>query len=166
MRTRNLRSRLLAACVALLPVLLQAGAEGDTAHETPSASQTIPLRLGSVDAVSGNLNLHVPLGPRLPGRLPLGFSWSYSYQDTQNYKNGGNFRPVVWPGGSSSPLTTSVVVNGEGWMFYKQAAPTTGNLPTQAEILALCASDGVDAGQQDADAQHTPNSLITSPIFR
>lgn len=119
-----------------------------------------------MDAVTGNLSLRIPLGPRLPGRIPLGFTWAYDYQDSLLHSSGGNFKPIVWPGGSSSPLSVSVVVSGEQWMFYKQAAPSSGAMPTQAELLALYSALGVDSGEATADAQNTPNSLISSPQWR
>lgn len=149
--------------VFLLPCFCWGGAGGDAKRETPVASQIIPLRLGSVDAVTGNLSIRMPMGPRLPGRIPLGFTWAYDHQDAQMKDVGGNFKPIVWPGGSSSPMTVTVVVNGEPWMFYKQAAPAAGNMPTQSEFLSLCTSLGADSGAAEAENLNSPNSLITNP---
>ena len=57
-----------------------AGSEGDPAHETPLSSRSIKIGMGSVDAVSGDISLRAPIGPRLPGRIPLGFTWSFDNQ--------------------------------------------------------------------------------------
>ena len=51
-----------------------AGTEGDGKREAPSGSYGVGVRYGAVEAVSGALNLRIPLGPRLPGRIPLWFT--------------------------------------------------------------------------------------------
>ena len=114
--------------------------------ESTSTSYRYPVRLGSVDAVTGNLELKVPLGPSLPGRIPVRFNWTYKSQrdglclgypgDNANTSypiggNGGIFTPVIWPAipvPVEDPATTTwapvegsqwtVSVHGEPWTFY------------------------------------------------
>ncbi|HEY3399959.1 MAG TPA: RHS repeat-associated core domain-containing protein [Geothrix sp.] len=136
--------------VLLLMVSLAfAGSEGDPAHETPLSRRSIKVGLGSVDAVSGNLNLRVPLGPRLPGRIPLGFSYSFSNQDgLHSYFAGssgtsfvgGSFRPVVWPSPDTfgdSPLQTTVMLDGQSLVFYRNHS--SGKMPTTADFVKAMA---------------------------
>lgn len=78
--------------------------------------------MGSVDAVLGELSLRVPLGPKLPGRVGLGFTWAFdSHNPLQNSYTygGGDFRPVIWPCASTKRITYTVLVNGEAWSFPK-----------------------------------------------
>lgn len=100
----------LATACLFLPSLM-AGAEGNPSQETPSSGSIVKLGAGSVDAVTGNLSLRVPLGPHLPGRLPIGFAWNFSSGDgVQNLIGGisgrwfgpprrsgiAHFRPPSW----------------------------------------------------------------------
>lgn len=111
-----------------------AWAEGDTTGSwAPSAAAQVPVRLGSVDAVRGNLNLALPLGPRLPGRLPVGLVWRFDSQDPVHWRAGGSFKAVVWPTvagipgiyGTTSP-TTMVQVGTTTYTFQRHSAPTGG----------------------------------------
>lgn len=135
------------ACLGLLffaqtPVLAQSGTP---AAQTPSAGRTIPLPLGQVDAVTGSISMNIPLGPRLPGRIPLGFTWSYqSLTQGAPASGSASYQPVIWPakGDPSANLQTTVIVGGEPWVFYSQvqnpAMPATA-----AAWISLMTSRGV-----------------------
>lgn len=86
------------------------------------------------------------MGPKLPGRIPLGFTWVYqSQQDTVNSFSGGplggSIAPIVWctlpawtsEGNSSVPpvAQATVRVGGDQWTFYKHAAPTVPRDPAK-----------------------------------
>lgn len=122
--------------------------------DAPTANQTIPVRLGSVDAVSGAVRLQVPMGPRLPGRIPVGFQWSFDSSDTAvntaPYCLLGRIKPVIWPGGTYTPAKVTVWVLGEAWTFYPGAVPATGSMPTSAEIQGWISQRHVDDGTAEA----------------
>jgi RHS repeat-associated protein len=132
-----------------------AGAEGDPLHETPSSHRTIKLGIGSVDAVSGSLNLRVPLGPRLPGRIPIGFTWSFDNQDGLQSAYGpsggagsalgGDVRPVVWPAMMNfgdSPLQCTVLVDGHPMVFHRRYE--AGRMPRLADLQSRMLERGVN----------------------
>ncbi len=132
-----MRSSLRLATTFFLAVgFAMAGSEGDPAHETPMASRSIKTAIGSVDAISGDLTLRVPLGPRLPGRIPVGFTWSFDNQDSLQSGAtatsmvafvGGSFRPVVWPSPGNfgdSPIQSTVMVDGRPLVFYRNYSTT------------------------------------------
>lgn len=135
-------------CLAVAPAPLLAQ---EAPSDTPTASYQVPIRLGSVDAVSGRLSLRIPLGPKLPGRIPLGFVWSFESTDSLHWRVGGAFRPVVWPVLTTSvPMaTTGVLVGGSLETFHKSYAATQ-NVPTTADIRKWMADRGVDDGAAEA----------------
>lgn len=109
--------------------------------------------MGSVDAVSGNLLLNTTLGPTLPGRIPLGFTWNYDNQDSLQAGNpgvsnmGGQFRPIVWPSPGNfgdSPIQTVVLINGSPTVFYRRHNAT--GLPNNATLFTAMSDRGVPAG--------------------
>lgn len=90
----------------------------DPGEMTPTTYRGIPVKYGSVDAVSGSLDLKVPLGPRLPGRLPWGFTWTYESHNSTHQTLGGEFRPVVWPRTDpTGRFNYTVLVNGGAISF-------------------------------------------------
>lgn len=139
-------------------------ADGDPAKETPSSARMIPIHLGQVDAVTGGMLLRFPVGPRLPGRIPLGFTFTFDSQDSVMSQVGGSLKPVIWPGGSGSPQVTTVVVDGVPWVFQKKAAPAVGSMPTADQIHQWMLQRGVDDGQAEAMAINDPTAGIT-PSF-
>jgi len=64
----------------------------DPSQESPSTHRSVPTGLGFVDSVTGELSLRLGLGPRLPGRVPLGFTWSYDSHSPTHTSIGGEFR--------------------------------------------------------------------------
>ena len=76
-------------------------AGGDTTGiSSLSSPHLVPVRLGTVDATRGNLSLTLPLGPRIPGRLPTGLVWHFDSQDAVQFRIGGAYQAVRWPVGS------------------------------------------------------------------
>ncbi len=153
--------------MCLLGLSLQAGAEGNGKAEAPSASHQVKLRYGAVDAVSGALELNIPIGPRLPGRLPLGFVWSFNHQDQESHQSvttiavGGRFSPIIWPLTTQNrSMVMTVVVGGQPWTFQKSVAAGV-TLPTDTQIRAWMAARGVDDGSADAAASGGFN-----PVFQ
>jgi RHS repeat-associated protein len=124
-----------------------AGAEGNPKNETPTSSSVVRIGAGTVDAVSGNLQLHLPMGPRMPGRIPLGFSWNFTSQDTAQVAIGGGFRPVSWPSLNfgDSPIQTTVVVNGQPEVFYRQV--NNGSMPSASDLQSALTARGFNPAQ-------------------
>jgi hypothetical protein len=69
------------------------------------------------------------MGPRLPGRIPLKFTWAFDGQNSLNTYVGGDFRPVVWPSSSTKRLSYTVLVNGEAWSFPVKYTVTYFDVP-------------------------------------
>jgi len=106
------------ALVTLSLALAPLRAQHDPGEMTPSTYRGVPLKYGSVDAISGSLDLKVPLGPRLPGRLPWGFTWTYESHNSTHQTLGGEFRPVVWPRTDlTGRFNYTVLVNGGAISF-------------------------------------------------
>lgn len=135
-------------------------AQTNAVADAPSAKAFVPLRSGSLDAVQGGLDLRIPLGPRLPGRIPLGFSWSLSINDglrsgvttarDPRANIGGSFRPVEWPDLTRTSAAITVQVGGEATTFVTKALRPVADLPTGAQLLAWMNQRGVDTGQTEA----------------
>ena len=134
-----------------VPEALNAGASApktsDPGEETPQTHAQIPIQAGSVDAISGETHLRMPLGPVMPGRLRLGFTFSYDSQNALEMTVGGEFRPIVWPTPTQKHISYTVMVQGEAWSFARAYQLSTyHNLsPTQ-----LMGKYGIDNGQADA----------------
>lgn len=115
---------------------------------TPTASNIIPMRFGEVEAISGAMNLSVPLGPRLPGRIPLGFSWTFNNQSSPRWAGlpiyiGGAISPIVWPSPEMIRPQVTAWVNGRAMTFLKASKPA-GGLPTRAQLQTWLSQRGVD----------------------
>ena len=132
----------IAVLGGVTPLLAQ-----DIPTDTPSAGYSIPLRAGAVEPVTGRLSQRFPLGPRLPGRIPLGFEWSFDNQDTTHWRTGGTFRPVVWPVIESPNARTTITayVGGSPQTFHKSYAATTA-VPTKANLLTWMSDRGISNG--------------------
>ena len=130
------------------------GANGGTGDPTtpcledsPANTSHVPLRMGSVDAIGGELTRHIPLGPKLPGRIPIGFPWVFrSMGPRDSYYSitlGGTYVPVVWPNPDLNNPKITAWVNGQPIEFVKGANPTAG-LPSPAKIRTWLQSRNVD----------------------
>jgi len=150
---------------------------GDPGDETPSTHRSVPLRLGSVDAVMGELSLRIPLGPRMPGRIGLGFSWAFDSFNPLHEYLGGDFRPIVWPYWArqgisgledTKGMNYTVLVNGDAWAFPKNwhllQASEGGNFDPHSVMDAR----GIDDGLTDAVNEATAKDLrvVTSGAFK
>lgn len=135
----------------------------------PSASRQIPLRMGNLDAITGNLAIRVPLGPTLPGRIKLEFKWYYNSTNLQQFHLSGGFRPVVWPEMKTlmpeDPIVRTVAFNGDPWTFLVNPSPAAGAMPTVEALHAEMLRRGVDDGQASAVAHHEGCSM-PAPVFR
>lgn len=149
-----------------LPVLLSACLSAltpppsgvpDPAQESPSAHRAVATRTGSIDSVTGELSLRLPLGPRLPGRIPLGFTWSYDSHSPVHNQLGGEFRPVVWPTSSKKRMQFSVLVNGEAWTFSRNFRANS-----RVNVATELARRGVDDGAAEAAAYAGPRGLTVA----
>lgn len=83
--------------------------------DAPSSAHLIPVKYGHVDAITGNLSLNIPLGPRLPGRIPLGFSLLYDssridHSETFHPPADGRYSPIIWPTIETASLVPRPVV--------------------------------------------------------
>jgi hypothetical protein len=149
--------------LALLGLCLNAGPEGNGKSEAPSAGYAVKVRYGAVDAVSGALRLNVPLGPRLPGRIPMGFVWAYDNQTGNTW--GGDFRPIVWPLETNKrTITQTVMVGGQPWVFYKKVAVGVA-LPSAAQVQGWMSTRGVDDGGDEARALNSGASFQVTSIY-
>ena len=99
----------------------------------PSATSLIRLRNGQVDAITGDLSLTLRLGPTLPGRIPVGFSWTFG-QSTGSAEHGPAFYPVSWPSPEVSNPQITMWFNGQCLRFLKNAAPSAG-LPSVVTVV-------------------------------
>jgi len=143
---------MLKALAMILAVsVLHAQAPDTPTQEGMNAHRITETRLGTIDAVTGEVNLSIPLGPKLPGDLPIGFNYTYSslnsihtgFSTVSGFSSrgvGGSFAPVVWPlqpdgGGLGDPGgVITVQVEGMNYSFYKPRINSTTVMPTSAEI--------------------------------
>ncbi len=158
-----LQGLLLCASVGLL-----AQDAMDPGFTTPTASQSISLKAGQVDAISGTLNISIPLGPRLPGRIPIGFSLHFDSQERSGV--GGQFRPVMWIPDETNHLSTKILVGSQSYVFYTQASPTDATLLTNATQLKKWILDrgvvGPDFARSEAEASLAAGDIEAIGAFR
>ena len=135
-------------------------AEGDiTGISSPSSAHLVPVRLGTVDAVRGNLSLSLPLGPTIPGRLPSGLTWHFDSQDAVQFRIGGTYQAARWPVGSMPTPATTVLVGGTRYSFQQHFA-ATAEVPTDSECQSLMATRGVDTGEAEAGNYSQPVFVV------
>ena len=141
-------------------------AENDnTGTASPSSAQMIPIRLGSVDAVRGGLNLSLPLGSSLPGRMPVGLVWHFDSQETTQFRVGGRFQVAVWPvnaagtGLGNTAPTTLVQIGATTYTFHRHFAATSGVLSDSDAHLRMTAR-GVDDGSGEAGQYEQPSFQV------
>lgn len=135
------------------PAAINSGATApptvDPGEETPQTHARVPIKLGSIDAISGEMHVRIPLGPAMPGRLKLGFNYAYDSQNGLQMLIGGDFRPVVWPSRTQKHISYSVVVQGEAWEFARAYQVTAINNLSPSQLLSKY---GIDNGQAEAQA--------------
>lgn len=116
----------------------------DPGEMTPATYRGIPIKYGSVDAVTGSLDLQVPLGPRLPGRVSWGFNWTYESHSSTHQALGGEFRPAVWPRTSlADRFNYTVLLNGHAVTFAH-------NFFVDMDAASVLSNRGVDDRKQEA----------------
>lgn len=100
---------------------------------TPSAPELVRLRSGTVDAVTGDINISINLGPRLPGRIKAGFTWNFS-SSAGNPVYGAGLYPISWPSPELSNPQITMWVTGRRLQFIKESMPSGQGMPTLAKI--------------------------------
>jgi len=126
----------------------------DFGKAAPSAAHQVPVRLGAVDAVRGNLSVSMPLGPVMPGRLPVGLSWHFESHDPKQFRAGGRFQAATWPVSLGMTAlyytapTTQVQVGTKTYTFYRNASPA-GGLLSDSALQSLMSARGVDNGASE-----------------
>ena len=122
----------------------------DPGEETPQTHAQIPIQAGSVDAISGETHLRMPLGPAMPGRLKFGFTFSYDSQNALGMTVGGEFRPIVWPTPTQKHISYTVMIQGEAWSFATAYQLTSYHSLPSSQLMGKY---GIDNGQGDAQKQ-------------
>ena len=131
--------------------LTHAQALGDVAITPPSpiwitSTHAVPLRLGQVDPITGNIRLNIPLGPKLPGRIPYGFIWFWDSDAspwTAYVCLGGRCSPTVWPSPAMNTQSMTAYMNGQPYVFLKQVAAGVA-VPSVAQIRSWMLARKVD----------------------
>lgn len=130
------------------------------AENAQECRSRIPLRLGSVDAPRGGLNLSIPISPGLPGRIPLALCWEFGSHHPNQYSeplegeadpgSGGTFSPVgfnwrsIEEPGSSAPPTATLQLLGRTWFFFSQSALPQMPLPAFSALMAQGTANGFE----------------------
>lgn len=155
-----IKPTILGSIISLSGLAQQTPSEGvpDPAQESPSVHRSVALRTGSVDAVTGELSLRMPLGPRLPGRIATGFTWFYDSHSATHNDLGGDFRPVVWPSASKKRMQFTALVNGEPWTFSRNYRASRVN------VSAELSRRGIDDGAAEALAYAQAYGLQVSSM--
>lgn len=113
--------------------------------DNPLATGRVPLKSGYFDAVSKKLNLSIPLGPKLPGRIPFGFTWVHDEATPRwiwsGFSLGGQYTPVIWPSAVGYSPRMRGYINGSPIVFLKQVAVP---LPSASAIRGWLAARHVD----------------------
>jgi len=122
----------------------------------PSREANIPTRLGKIDAVTGLASFKIPLGPKLPGRIPLGFVLSFNGTGaTESGTGKGDFRPITWRIGNRAQTVSTSTANcisffGEDLTFVTPDSSVA--LPSSGDLQSWLAARNVDLFESDADA--------------
>jgi hypothetical protein len=150
----HVRFRLATSLILLLALLSPLSAQEDSDSvltRAPGQVSAIKSRLGGFDAVSGVARFSFPLGPKLPGRIPVGFAL---YTDG-SYLN-ASIRPVSWRIGNASQkgassYSNSVSLFGQELNFSIPSTASQG--PTAAQVQGwMDTFKVVDTGEADVDA--------------
>ncbi len=92
----------------LLVSSLRGGEPGAGNRDVRVQGRMIQAGPARVDAVSGQVELRLPLGPALPGRIPMGIQWRYD-SGSAGYTKAG-VSPFIWPDVTESFSERKVVV--------------------------------------------------------
>ena len=145
------------AMLLLIGVSQQLMAQSDTSDpndsvltQAPGEARFVKTRLGGFDAVSGVGHFTMPLGPRLPGRIPAGFILA-----TDGTYLNSSVRPINWRIGNAqqqgaATYSNTVTLFGETLTFSVPAS--TVALPSASVIQGWMSTWNVtDMGKADAD---------------
>lgn len=113
--------RLLISFFLLLAQSLGAGEPGQGNGSIESTRRWIPAGPAHVDAVTGRMELNLPVGPSLPGRIPIGFVW---HSEGTN----GSFDSYQWPTWNATQVSNRVTVTlGHERVTFLRGAPPDEN---------------------------------------
>lgn len=132
-----LRQILLGALLGGAICLPLCGAEAESrSAEAPSGSKRMvnagPIQ---IDAITGKAEITMPLGPRVPGRIPLGITWHYRLAK-YTY---GSFKSFDWPVDLWADRRVSVTLNHRQVRFLRPSGALSS-----AQALAMLQSYGAD----------------------
>ena len=116
-----------------------AGTGAPATGNTQGLGRWLSAGCAQVDAVTGAMEINYPVGPRLPGRIPLGVTWHYTDQ------TGGTFDPFPWPTMTTleDNARVDLTLNHQIITFFKVPAPSA------AQVHALLAARGLDDGSSE-----------------
>jgi RHS repeat-associated protein len=131
---------------------------GNLEHKS---SRSIQVGPASVDAIAGSLSMSIPVGPTLPGRIPLGIHWSY---DSSSDK--GTFALYKWPSWTDAHQNrVTITLNQRKVTFVPMALWNSGvpNTPSQGVTSAQAIKWLQDRGAWFPPQSGTfgPNRTIT-----
>lgn len=110
--------------------------EGNASIQPPR--RWIPAGPAQVDAISGQMKLNLPVGPTLPGRIPLGFVWH-----TEGI--GGSFDAYRWPQWDATQTATRLTVTVEHQQIsFLRGVPADG----AGDALKWMQDRGLSSGQE------------------
>ncbi|WP_306590665.1 RHS repeat-associated core domain-containing protein [Geothrix sp. 21YS21S-4] len=132
----------LAACLFLLVRALTAGEPGQGNTSIEPAHRWIPVGPAQVDAVTGEMKLNLPIGPTLPGRIPIGFVWHTEGLGT------ASFDAYQWPTWDSTQTGNRVIVTlGHEKVTFLRGAPLD-TTATPAAVQKWYSDRGLSTGAE------------------
>jgi len=118
--------------------------------QTPGQAAFIKTRLGGLDAVTGKISFSLPVGPRLPGRIPAGFILTFD-----PFYGSGTLRPLVWRLGNAAQTDPTKAFSNTVTLFGNETVFTKPSwnvpLPSDATLQTWMQDRQVDFGRQEAD---------------
>ncbi|MDP1832371.1 MAG: RHS repeat-associated core domain-containing protein [Geothrix sp.] len=148
--------RLFIAFLLLLAQTLGAGEPGQGNGSIEPTRRWIPAGPAHVDAVTGRMELNLPIGPSLPGRVPIGFVW---HSEGTN----GSFDSYQWPAWDTTQVSNRVTVTlGHERVTFLRGAPPDVSANPQKWLQ----DRGLSSGQEKVtglDAGYT--SYFGASIF-
>lgn len=138
----HMRFQRIAFCLLLLTQALRAGLPGQGNGSVEPAHRWIPAGPANVDAVTGQMRLNLPIGPTLPGRIPVGFVWHTEGSGT------ASFDAYQWPTWASTGTGNRVVVTlGHDKVTFLRGVPADTTV-TQTAIQKWYQDRGLSTGEE------------------
>lgn len=138
--------RLLVVFLLLLVQGLGAGEPGQGNGSIEPIHRWIPVGPANVEAVTGQMKLNLPIGPALPGRIPMGFVWHNEGLGT------ASFDSYQWPTWDSTQTGNRAVVTlGHEKVTFLRGVPAD-TIATPAAIQKWYQDRGLSSGQEKVGA--------------